>query len=107
HISRAIAFQFIAKGGGPAILPDDGVGDRPPRAPIPDDGRFALVGDADASKVRAGRLRGAQHLERRAQLRLPNLLRIMLDPARLRKNLSKLALGRSDDGAGAIEKNGA
>ena len=47
------ALQLVAEGGGAAILPDDGVVDRLAGLAVPDDGRLALIGDADGGDVAA------------------------------------------------------
>jgi len=49
----------------------------------------------------------AEHLGGRALGVRPDLHRVVLDPARLRKDLAELALRRSDDGAARIEDDGA
>ena len=46
--------QALAQRGGAAILPDDRRRDRPPRGALPQDGRLALIGDADAGDVGGG-----------------------------------------------------
>jgi hypothetical protein len=46
----------------PAVLPDDGVGDRPAGPAVPQDGGFALVGDADRRDVAGGQPGGLEGL---------------------------------------------
>src|SRR5262249_24262599 len=88
-------------------LPDDGIGDRMTRLPVPDDGGFTLVGDADSSHVGGAHTGAGQHLDRDASLRRPDFRRVVLDPHWLRKNLSKLALRDALYPAISIEQNGA
>ncbi len=60
---------------------------------VPHDGRLALVGDADRGHVAlrsTSRLR--QRLVHHARLRRPDLVRVVLDPARLREDLAELLL---------------
>ena len=47
----ALCFELLAESGGAAILPDDGVVDGLAGCAVPDDGGFALVGDADGGNV--------------------------------------------------------
>ena len=49
--SQAVALHLVAEAGGAAVLPDDGVADRLAGLAVPDDGGFALVGDADGGDV--------------------------------------------------------
>ena len=75
--------------GGAAILPDDGVVDRLAGVAIPEDGGFALVGDADGGDVAGVMPAFFSALNGDSPLRLPDLVRIMLDPSGLRKDLAK------------------
>ena len=71
--------------GGAAVLPDDGVVDRLAGLAIPDDGGLALVGDADRGDVLASAPAFFSAL-RQTATRRPDLLRLVLDPARGREN---------------------
>ena len=88
--------QVIAVPCGAAVLPDDGVVHRLAGRAIPHHRRLALVGDADAGQRRGVELglgeRAAADLDRRA----PDLLGIVLDPARLGEDLRQLLLRRRD-----------
>ncbi len=92
---------------GAAVLPDDGVVDRPAGRALPDDRGLALVGDADGGHI-LGREPGLGHgvAHRRDDAR-PDLLRIVLDPAGLRIDLPQLLLGARDRRERAIEHDGA
>jgi hypothetical protein len=79
---------------------------RRPGRPVPDDGRFALVRDADAGDVTRGDPGLAQRRLGAAKLCRPDLAGIVLDPTRLRIDLAELLLRRSDDAAAAIEDDG-
>ena len=46
-----LRFELIAKSGGAAILPDNRVVDGLAGCTVPNDGRFALIGDADGTYV--------------------------------------------------------
>ena len=101
------ALQPIAEVGGAAVLPDDRVVDGLAGLAIPDDRGLALVGDADGGDVARPELRPAQRLGGDGDLRRPDLLRVVLDPAGLRKDLLELLLADGHDGAVVIENDGA
>ena len=63
--SSPSAFSRSQIGGAGAALPDDGVGDRPAGRAIPEDRRFALIGDADRGDL-LGRKRRPAASARRA-----------------------------------------
>ena len=115
HETRALADERVVAVGPEAVaevrrapvLPDDGVVDRLAGLAIPDDGRLALVGDADGRDVARPQVRAAEDLDGHGDLRRPDLLRIVLDPAGLRKDLLELALRDAGDGAVVIEEDGA
>src|SRR5205807_8845893 len=89
------------------ILPDDRVVDRLAALPVPKDGGFALVGDADRRQLLQRDARLAQRFARHVALRLEDLLRVMLDPAGLRIDLPQFALRGADRGAFLVEQDGA
>ena len=100
----ALAHQFLMSGARQrragfmraAILPDDRIVDRLAGLAVPDDRGFALVGDADRRDI-LGRDAGARHRGARGRDRRgPDPLRIMLDPAGLRKDLRKFELREAD-----------
>src|SRR5581483_673773 len=73
---------------------------------VPDDGRFALVGDPDGRDVAGRQLRARQRFDRDADLRGPDLLRVVLDPSGLRKDLREFFLRDRTNGAVVIEHDG-
>ena len=87
------------------VLPDDGAVDRPPRPAIPDQRRLALVGDADAGDVGCAQAALGDGLARRREHAVPDILGLMLDPARGREMLRKLALGAGHDAKRRIEQD--
>ena len=107
HGLRAFRPEPVADIGGAPVLPDDRVHDGLPRLAVPHDGGLALVRDADGRHVaRAQRGRG-QHIDRHADLRRPDLLRVVLHPAGLGEDLPELALRGPLDPAVVIEQDGA
>ncbi len=96
--------EVAASPGRAPALPDDGVGHGTPSPPVPDDGRLALVGDADGGD-RSPRDAG-QGLLDGAINAPPDLLGIVLDPARLREILRELFVGGSDGPAAPVENDG-
>ena len=101
--------QLVTSRRGAAVLPDDGVPQGPPRAPVPEQRGFALVGDADGGDVGGGEAGGIERLGGYLALRMPDLHGVVLHPARLREDLAEFLLGDSKntpitaegDGAGA------
>ena len=87
-------------------LPYDGVRDRKARPTVPDDRRLALVRDADGFDVRRVDACRNHDLGHNAQLARQDIVRIVLDPARLRIDLRKRMLGDSLDRAAMIEEDG-
>ena len=75
-----------------AALPDDSVVNRPSGIFIPQDGRLALVGDADARHIGRRNIGCRQHLEHSRILRGPDFHRVLLDPALVRIVLGQLML---------------
>ncbi|KAI1697211.1 hypothetical protein Ddc_19864 [Ditylenchus destructor] len=92
---------------GAAVLPDDRVMDGPAGLAVPHQRGLALVGDAQRLHV-GGLQRGlGEHLARHRQLRVPDFIGIVLDPARPRIVLAELPLRHRDDAALRIEHDGA
>ena len=87
-------FDLFADGRTDSTLPDDGVGDRFARRTIPQDDRFALVGNADGCNFTRLAASLRECLARSCQLRLPNCLRVMFNLPGVGENLLKLLLGR-------------
>ena len=96
------ALQSGADIGGAAVLPDDGAMHRLAGGAVPHHGGFALVGDADGGDVFGGDARFPQRLAAGGDGGGPDVLRLVLDPARRRKMLREFLLrGRGDGNVGA------
>ena len=81
------ALQSGADIGGAAVLPDDGAVHRLARGAVPHHGGLALVGDADGGDV-LGLTPAFFSASRQVAIgRGPDVLRLVLDPARGRKML--------------------
>ena len=106
HLLVPGLLQVTAEPGGTAVLPDDGVVHRLAGRAIPHHGRLALVGDADAGQVRRLEPRLGERAAADLDSGAPDLLRIVLDPARLGKDLGQFLLRRSDGPAGGVEHDG-
>ena len=89
-----------------AALPDDGVIDRFTGRAIPQDRCFALVRNADGRDL-AAKTCFAQRLRGDRAFALPDLVRVVLDPPRLRIMLPERLLCVACDAAVASEQNGA
>ncbi len=107
HGLVAFALQPGADVGGAAVLPDDGAVHRLSGRAVPHDRGLALVGDADRGDIFGGKTRLLQRLAADRNGRGPDILRLMLDPARRRKMLRKFLLRRGCDGNVAAEHDGA
>ena len=101
--SQPLRFQAVAGGGGAAVLPDDGVMDRPARGALPDHRRLPLIGDAEGGDVGGAQARFPKGQRRHAGLGFPYLQGIVLHPAGLRVVLAEFLLGRGDNRARVIE----
>ena len=88
-------------------LPHDRVGDGTAGLAVPDDGRLALVGDADAVDVLGIECMRGEQIGERAELREDDFLRVVLDPSGLRIELPELALHGIDETPFAVDENGA
>src|SRR6188472_1660441 len=88
--------QLRAALRGAPVLPDDRGMHRPPRRPLPDDGRLTLVRDSDRGEV----VRADARLRQGGRGRLldahPDLVGIVLDPPRPRERLPDLAVPAAD-----------
>ncbi len=107
---RGLVARLLQAGADPGrapILPDDGAMHRLAGALVPDQRRLALVGDADRRHV-PGRHPGLLH-RRPAGLEggAPEVLRLVLDPARGREMLRELGLGEARDRGVGPEQQGA
>src|SRR4029453_11357299 len=85
----------------------DRVVDRVAGLAIPDDRRFPLIGDADRGNIPRAKVAAAEGFGRDRNLRCPDFAGVVLDPARLRKDLLKLLLADRDNGPVVIEHDGA
>src|SRR5580698_8678749 len=83
---------MIAKGRSPPVLPNNGIINRQAGFPVPNNGGFALVGDAYCADIIAIDTESSNSLGGNPGLRRPYFIRIMLHPSRLRKYLGKLLL---------------
>ena len=100
--------------GGPAdlvddgrrapALPHDGVVDRLPRGGVPDDGGLALVVDADRVDLRGGEVVFVEELGERPDLREEDVLRVVLDPSRMREDLLERPLHAVDHAPLAVDE---
>ena len=87
HIGKAEGLEFLANVRGTAALPDDGVIHGLTRLLLPEEGRLALVRDADGLDLVGLDLGRRDSPLGRRELGRPYLLRIVLDPAGLGKYL--------------------
>jgi hypothetical protein len=83
------------------------MGDRPAGGALPDHRGFPLVRDADGRDVPRACSCHGQRFMQNAGLACPDFGRIVLHPARLRKDLAEFPLRNAPNGSGAIENNGA
>src|SRR4051794_20379007 len=73
---------------------------------IPEDGGLALVGYADGGDIGGFHSGFGQSSFGDTELRLPDFIGVMLDPAGLRKELFEFLLGQGANAAGMVEDNG-
>jgi len=93
HRLQPGVLHLLADRGRAAVLPDDGVVDGLARLAVPDQGRFALVGDADggdAGGIHPGLL---DHRTGGARDGRPQVCRVMLHPAGGGEKLGEFLLG--------------
>ena len=90
-----------------AVLPDDGLRERPATRPLPEQGRLALVGDPDRRDLACAHSGLGQHLAGRPELGLPEQVGVVLDPARLRIALGMLLPGHPEKRRVLVEEQGA
>ena len=106
-VGQALFLQAVAVLGSTAALPDDGVADGLAGGLVPDDGGFALVGDADGGDVSSGGADVGHGLLSNFHLDAPDFVGVMLDPAGLGEELGELLLGNGDHLACFIKENAA
>ena len=105
HVLVAIFLEFFAKIGGAPVLPNNRPVQGSAGFTVPHQGGFALIGDADGGNV-AGFDPGLAHrVAGGLQGRVPNVLRFMLDPARMREMLLELLRVTGNNAAITIEHN--
>ena len=98
--------ESVAEFGGAAVLPDNGVVHGFAGFGVPDDGRFPLVGDADAGDVLAVDAHLGDGLGDDGRLGGPDFHRVVLHPARFREILGELHLRGGADVAFVVEDDG-
>src|SRR3989449_6381512 len=103
HRLVAVGAQPVTDGGGAAALPDDRAMDRRAGGTVPDGRRLALVGDADGGDVVAGDAGRLQRLGRGPLDRRPEILGVVLHPARPRIVLRDLGVAARPDGARDVD----
>ena len=103
----AFRFQTCADIRGAAVLPDDGAVHRLPGGAVPHHSGLALVGDADGGDVLGGEACLLQRLAADRDGRGPDVLGLVLDPARRRKMLREFLLRARCDRNVAAEHDGA
>ena len=104
---RLVAFGLQARADirGAAILPDDGAVNSLAGGAVPHDSSFALVGDADSGDVARGDIGFSQGFATGGEGGGPDILRLMLDPARGRKMLREFSLRGGCDGNVGAKQN--
>ncbi len=98
-VSRVIRHQGI----GSRILPDQGVVNRLARGAVPQQGRLALIGDADGGEVAPRQSGAAQRLGDHRLGVAPDFDRIVFHPAGHGIDLPVLVLRHGDGIAGTVE----
>src|ERR1700730_18907377 len=73
--------ELGAAGGGAAVLPDDRAVDGAPGRALPEQSRLALIRDPDRGEIAGGKVCIRERGRRSLLDALPELLRIVLDPA--------------------------
>jgi hypothetical protein len=92
---------------GASVLPHDGVGQGAARGALPEQRGLALVGDADGRHVRAAQPGGGERPGGDVALAGPDLLGVVLDPARSWEDLAEFLLCHRQDSAVGTEGHGA
>src|SRR5204862_6869437 len=92
---------FLAKRRGAAVLPSDRIVHGAAARPVPQHRGLALVRDADGGD---GSIRGSNRFAAGRDDAGPDLLRVLLEPARLRIMLRQLDTGRVVHPARRLER---
>ena len=95
--------QLVAARRGAPVLPDERVVDRLAGVRVPGDDGLALVGDPDRVEAPGVGPGVGERVRRDPPGDVPDLVRVVLDPARAREVLAELAVGASPDPAVAVE----
>src|SRR5215217_450695 len=106
HLVVALLRKRSTDRRAPPVLPNHGVVDRLTSLPIPHDHCLALVGDPDRRYILRRYPGVLQRLPHNIHGDVPDLTRVVLDPARLRVMLRELLLGLPYRGAVMIEDYG-
>ena len=105
-LGEAEGLEGVAVLGGAAVLPYDGVVNRPAGFGVPNDGRLALVGDADGGDFLQGDAGLYDYLAHDGFLAVPDLLRVVLDESWLGEILSEFFLTDGAWSALVVENDG-
>src|SRR5262249_60302154 len=97
-------FPFVGPRRSTPALPDDGVVDRAVGRAIPNDGRFALIGDPDGCDVLGFDVCLRKRLTSAVELGVPDVFGIVFDPSGTRKNLGKLLLAGAHDASRTVKQ---
>ena len=103
----AVGAELVAEGGVAAVLPDEGVVDGLAGGAVPDEGGLALVGDADGGDIGCGEVLLFEESADGGELRGPDGLRVLFDPAVLGVDLGEFALGGGEDDTVMVDDDGA
>src|SRR5207244_1682513 len=85
------------------VLPVERVVHWPPRAAIPEDRRLALVGDPERAEIGRREVGLRESVGDHGQDIAPDLIWIVLDPARQRVVVTVLLLGDRNDAGAVVE----
>src|SRR5262249_17486779 len=102
---QTLVDELLADIGGPGVLPDDRVGERLAGRSLPDQRGLALIGHADRGQLVGAETSLAQSGRNHLLGRLPDLHRVMFDPAWRWIDLAMLAVGRAQGPAVTAEDN--
>ena len=102
---RAVHSQIFCEISGTAALPDNCVADRLPGSAVPQNCCFTLIRNANCRNFLWRGINLPHRFTRYLQLTLPDLIGIMLHPARLREVLHEFLLRHTADFTSAVEQN--
>src|SRR4051812_23512917 len=104
-VGETFGFKFFADKCSSLVLPYNGVVNRLTCFSIPDYRGLTLIGDSNCSNRRSTYFIIAYYFTKHFQLCIPYLIRIVLYPTRLRKELGELFLCDTYDLSGFIKQN--